>query len=225
MKTKNIDLSMVHFDIADKNGEILINTDKLIKQGYYNQVVPLILEGYEPDIQQDAIIYANKLDDSDRLELIQIKELMNERLRLCILRDDKKYIDLYTNLIKLVEERILNFTDASAEKYKQVSEHLPKELNTPEAREIFEKAIEAGFMNNDYCFIGNGNQKALFAGLANDKLGITTEQWRDGKMVEVKSWKPFEQLWNVKGLADKWKKIMNYKTEVKDSEKIKNIFI
>lgn len=105
MKTKNIDLSMVHFGIADKDGEILINTDLLVKKGIYNDVVSFIIDGYEPDIQQDAIIYANKIENSTKSELIEIKELMNERLRLCILRDDKKYINLYTNLIETVKEK------------------------------------------------------------------------------------------------------------------------
>lgn len=50
MKTKNIDLSMVHFGIADKDGEILINTDLLVKKGIYNDVVSFIIDGYEPDI-------------------------------------------------------------------------------------------------------------------------------------------------------------------------------
>ena len=102
---------------------------------------------------------------------------------------------------------------------------IPIELDTPEAKDIFQKAIDAGFLNTDYSFNGNDNQKALFAGLASDKLGITTPQWRGKKTVELKSWKPFEQLWNVKGLADKWKKIQSYSTEVKDAEKIKSIFI
>ena len=127
MKTKNIDLSMVHFGIADKDGEILINTDLLVKKGIYNDVVSFIIDGYEPDIQQDAIIYANKIENSTKSELIEIKELMNERLRLCILREDKKYIDLYDSLIRTVEERILNLPDVE-EEHKQLS--IPEELDT-----------------------------------------------------------------------------------------------
>lgn len=186
MKTKNIDLSMVHFGIADKDGEILINTDLLVKKGIYNDVVSFIIDGYEPDIQQDAIIYANKIENSTKSELIEIKELMNERLRLCILRDDKKYIDLYDSLIRTVEERILTLPDVK-EKHKQLS--IPVELDTPEARELFDKAIQAGFMNSVYSFNGTRYQMAYFAEKASEHLKLKSK------------WKPFTQLWNYKYFA------------------------
>jgi hypothetical protein len=221
MKTKNIDLSMVHFGIADKDGEILINTDLLVKKGIYNDVVSFIIDGYEPDIQQDAIIYANKIENSTKSELIEIKELMNERLRLCILREDKKYIDLYDSLIRTVEERILNLPDVE-EEHKQLS--IPEELDTPEARKIFDKAIQAGFMNPDYSFNGNGNQLALFAGLASDTLGLTTTQWRGEKRIKVRSWEPFKQLFGKNDYANRWKNINTYSIKVKDADKIKKIF-
>lgn len=221
MKTKNIDLSMVHFGIADKDGEILINTDLLVKKGIYNDVVSFIIDGYEPDIQQDAIIYANKIEDSTKSELIEIKELMNERSRLCILREDKKYIDLYDSLIRTVEERILTLPDAK-EKHKQLS--IPVELDTPEARKIFDKAIQAGFMNPDYSFNGNGNQLALFAGLVSDTLGLTITQWRGEKRIEVRSWEPFKQLFGKNDYANRWRNIIINKVNVKDADKIKKIF-
>lgn len=186
MKTKNIDLSMVHFGIADKDGEILINTDLLVKKGIYNDVVSFIIDGYEPDIQQDAIIYANKIENSTKSELIEIKELMNERSRLCILREDKKYIDLYDSLIRTVEERILTLPDVK-EKHKQLS--IPVELDTPEARELFDKAIQAGFMNSVYIFNGTRYQMAYFAEKASEHLKLKSK------------WKPFTQLWNYEYFA------------------------
>lgn len=186
MKTKNIDLSMVHFGIADKDGEILINTDLLVKKGIYNDVVSFIIDGYEPDIQQDAIIYANKIENSTKSELIEIKELMNERSRLCILREDKKYIDLYDSLIRTVEERILTLPDVK-EKHKQLS--IPVELDTPEARELFDKTIQAGFMNTDYSFNGTRYQMAYFAEKASEHLKLKSK------------WKPFTQLWNYEYFA------------------------
>ena len=186
MKTKNIDLSMVHFGIADKDGEILINTDLLVKKGIYNDVVSFIIDGYEPDIQQDAIIYANKIENSTKSELIEIKELMNERSRLCILREDKKYIDLYDSLIRTVEERILTLPDVK-EKHKQLS--IPVELDTPEARELFDKAIQAGFINSVYSFNGTRYQMAYFAEKASEHLKLKSK------------WKPFTQLWNYEYFA------------------------
>jgi len=186
MKAKNIDLSMVHFGINDKDGGIIINTDLLVKKGIYNDVVSFIIDGYEPDIQQDAIIYANKIENSTKSELIEIKELMNERSRLCILREDKKYIDLYDSLIRTVEERILTLPDVK-EKHKQLS--IPVELDTPEARELFDKAIQAGFMNSVYSFNGTRYQMAYFAEKASEHLKLKSK------------WKPFTQLWNYEYLA------------------------
>ena len=177
---------MVHFGIADKDGEILINTDLLVKKGIYNDVVSFIIDGYEPDIQQDAIIYANKIENSTKSELIEIKELMNERSRLCILREDKKYIDLYDSLIRTVEERILTLPDVK-EKHKQLS--IPVELDTPEARELFDKAIQAGFMNSVYIFNGTRYQMAYFAEKASEHLKLKSK------------WKPFTQLWNYEYFA------------------------
>lgn len=184
MKTKKIDLSMVHFRIADKDGEILINTDLLVKKGIYKDVVSFIIDGYEPDIQQDAITYAKKIEGSTKSQLMEIKELMNERLRLCILREDKKYIDLYLNLINSVEGKILNFSD---EKHKPVT--IPKELDTEKAHKLFDKAIQAGFMNLDYSFNGTKYQMAYFAEKASGHLGLKYK------------WAPFKELWNYKHLA------------------------
>lgn len=225
MEAKNIDLSMVHFGINDKDGGIIINTDLLVKKGIYNDVVSFIIDdGYEPDIQQDAIIYANKIENSTRLELIEIKELMNERLRLCILRDDKKYINLYTNLIETVKEKILSLSEINDEKHDHAALSIPDVLDTPEARKIFDKAIQAGFMNPDYSFNGNGNQLALFAGLVSDTLGLTITQWRGEKRIEVRSWEPFKQLFGKNDYANRWRNIIINKVNVKDADKIKKIF-
>lgn len=65
-------------------------------------------------------------------------------------------------------------------------DQLPEELDTPEAREIFDKAIGAGFMNNDYTFNGNKYQMAYFAEKASEHLGLKYK------------WKPFIELWNYK---------------------------
>ena len=157
-------------------------------------------------------------------ELIEIKELMNERLILCILRDDKKYINLYTNLIETVKEKILSLSEINDEKHDHAALSIPDVLDTPEARKIFDKAIQAGFMNPDYSFNGNGNQLALFAGLVSDTLGLTITQWRGEKRIEVRSWEPFKQLFGKNDYANRWKNINTYSIKVKDADKIKKIF-
>lgn len=196
MKTKNIDLSMVHFGIADKDGEILINTDLLVKKGIYNDVVSFIIDGYEPDIQQDAIIYANKIENSTKSELIEIKELMNERLRLCILRDDKKYIDLYDSLIRTVEERILNLPDVEEE------HKLPEELDIPEARKIFDKAIDAGLIKRsdklNAVYKWKDEKQLLAYFVQKMSLRFNLGKIRNGK--QTINWKIFESIFNVSNI-------------------------
>lgn len=199
MKAKNIDLSMVHFGINDKDGGIIINTDLLLKKGIYNNVVSFIIDGYEPDIQQDAIIYANKIENSTKSELIEIKELMNERSRLCILREDKKYIDLYDSLIRTVEERILTLPDVK-EKHKQLS--IPVELDTPEARKIFEKAIDAGLikrsdkLNAVYMWQDEKQLLAYFA----EKMSLRFNLGKIRNGEQTINWIIFQSIFNVSNI-------------------------
>lgn len=67
--------------------------------------------------------------------------------------------------------------------------NLPKELNTDEAKKYISNAIEAGFMDNSYQWSGTKYQAALFAEICSEKLNLRYK------------WKPFETLWNMKGLA------------------------
>ena len=93
------------------------------------------------------------------------------------------------------------------------------------AKDIFNKAIDAGFIDKDYKFNGNQNQMAIFVALASKKLELTKKQWRNSRTIDTIQWKPFEEFWNVKGLANNYNKIRNLSTKVTDIDKIENIFI
>ncbi|VBB48194.1 hypothetical protein TRIP_D440212 [uncultured Paludibacter sp.] len=66
---------------------------------------------------------------------------------------------------------------------------LPIEFDNEETLSIFLKAIEKGFMNKEYSFIGTHRQRAYFAFLYGEKFRLTNK------------WAIFEKFWNVKNLA------------------------
>lgn len=69
---------------------------------------------------------------------------------------------------------------------------LPEELNTDEAKALFQTAIDNGLLNADYSttdLTRTAAQKALLAEIISEKLQLK------------KKWKPFEELWGVKNLA------------------------
>ena len=66
---------------------------------------------------------------------------------------------------------------------------LPTELNIDEAKKYFSNAIKAGFMDNHYQWMGTRYQAALFAEICSEKLNLKYK------------WKPFNDLWDVKYLA------------------------
>lgn len=66
---------------------------------------------------------------------------------------------------------------------------IPKEFDTEEAKAIFKRAIDAGFMNEDYKFIGTWYQAAYFAERAAESLKLKYK------------WKAFQSLWGYDKLA------------------------
>jgi hypothetical protein len=86
----------------------------------------------------------------------------------------KRYCDSYFAYIK---------------KYGVNTQEVPQCLQTEEAKIIFKKAIEAGFMNEDYRFNGTKYQMAYFVEKAYYKLKLRYK------------WKYFEELWNIKYLS------------------------
>ena len=78
---------------------------------------------------------------------------------------------------------------AYIKKYGVNTQEVPQCLQTEEAKIIFKKAIEAGFMNEDYSFKGTKYQMAYFVEKAYYKLKLRYK------------WKYFEVLWNTKYLS------------------------
>lgn len=105
----------------------------------------------------------------------------------------KKHIENYErfniDVIKEQRTKELSRLKEDVERLKRTVFHLSKELNTDEANKYFSNAIEAGFMDNSYQWNGTKYQAALFAEICSEKLNLRYK------------WKPFETLWNMKGLA------------------------
>lgn len=92
---------------------------------------------------------------------------------------------------------------------------LPEELNTDEAKKWLQVAIDGGLLNSDYSPTGKTNtkpQKALLAEILSDKIGLKHK------------YKPFETLWNVKGLAKQRYKTREETGTVKGGNIIEEVF-
>lgn len=78
---------------------------------------------------------------------------------------------------------------------------IPDELNTDKAKELFQKAIDAGLISvteNGYQWKKTKALLAYFADLANEHLKLGKGEY--GGKAKI-SWKPFESLFGVSGLA------------------------
>lgn len=125
-----------------------------------------------------------------------IEELYEKSLiPILMVISDKKMISERLSYVKYLQVRLINALDWELN---TINSDLPKELQTEEAKRLFEKTIKVGFMKNDFSFIGTNRQRAFYAELASQRLNI-----------KKKRWAVFEKLWNMKGLAQ-------YSNETKD---------
>lgn len=93
---------------------------------------------------------------------------------------------------------------------------LPYELDTDEAKNLFKKAIDAGLLNDDYTTTEKTKtktQKALLAEIISEKLGLKNK------------WKPFQELWNVEGLAQERYRSKELVGKVRGGEDIEKTFL
>lgn len=122
-------------------------------------------------------------------------------------------LDIYSiekrkRIIREIEEKISEYRLAERRKRKENIHKpiIPKELDTEEARTIFQRAIDAGLMNTDFQWKNNitSYQKKRFALLSSIELNIK------------KKWKIFGELWNIRNMCQ----IKDYEGS---EEKIKEI--
>lgn len=75
---------------------------------------------------------------------------------------------------------------------------VPPLLDTPRARELWQKAIAEGWVNEQLRPLLSRSDAALLAG-------------RIAEILNVEGWKPFEQLWNRKNMRQDYCKAMGKK--------------
>lgn len=93
--------------------------------------------------------------------------------------------------------------------------NLPEKLNTDEAKKWLKVAIDGGLLNSDYSptdKTATKPQKALLADILSEKIGL-----------EYK-YKPFETLWNVRGLSKQRYKSREEIGTVKEGDVITEVF-
>lgn len=112
------------------------------------------------------------------------------------IEEEQKYAAYSKRLFDYLKEDDQTFIRGYSEnyfayikKYGVNTQEVPQCLQTEEAKIIFKKAIEAGFMNEDYSFNGTKYQMAYFVEKAYYKLKLRYK------------WKYFEELWSVKNLS------------------------
>ena len=119
--------------------------------------------------------------------------------------------------LKSVEQIILKFRDGVEPDANNIPCSLDdiEEMNTPEAKEIFKKAMEAGFLTRDsagFKWKGTRPQLALFIDMASEQLKIKDK------------WKYFEPLFDEKYLAQERSKSLNTMGKVVGEDKIYRVF-
>lgn len=99
----------------------------------------------------------------------------------------------------------------------QPQRQIPAELDTPEAKMIFEKAIEKGLMNDKFIWLKTKSLLACFCCEMSDKLKL-------GKGQKLYIWKPFEQLFGVENLRGAKNDLEKIGVEPRGIEDLKAIF-
>lgn len=92
-----------------------------------------------------------------------------------------------------------------------VGEELPEVLSTPEAMILWQKAQQAGYVDDHYQPLISRTQSALLADAMSERLGIKEK------------WKVFEALWNRKNMYKDLYYALNQKQSLVFQDKLKAI--
>lgn len=103
---------------------------------------------------------------------------------------------------------------------------IPEELETEEAKKLFQRAIESKFIDSNYRWLGDDKKLlAYFVVRASECLGLSKSTNADG--TRRTSWKPFEALLNQEKLSSVRNEYMKFNTKFTPSgyENIDKLFI
>lgn len=115
----------------------------------------------------------------------------------CMLDLMAGYLQMWVNGIShILEDMGINpISNEGPKRYKK--KVIPKNLETNEAKEILQKAIEARLCDSNYFWKGTIQLLAYFADKTSHYLNLTKRTDKDGNIITL--WKPFESLFEYQG--------------------------
>lgn len=162
------------------------------KEDFYKKIITLydILQPYESDIismnNQINAVYELRSNPSNEVYCphdCQMLMLLNEVCK------------FYHDAIECIRGDIWE-----VQPDKDKSKVLPKELDTDEFRQIYEKAVNVGLCTKGYVWLKTDALLAYFAASVSDQLKLGKGEYNEKLK---RTWKPFEILFGVSGLCGK----------------------
>lgn len=119
------------------------------------------------------------------------------------------YLD---KMLELVNEDIMQYQSAEADKSKNIPVKLPEVLATPEAMKLWEKAQNAGYVDANYQPLLSRTKTALLADKMAALLNIDDR------------WKDFEEFWNRSNMRSDYSKAQKQRRSLIFQEELKKVF-
>ena len=176
-------------DLQDEFIELCPNVDSFEK--YFDIFIkPLFSSINYQDVDKSCVEYLAKRSDSIFIDVVTeitnniytIQDLVGQVFRrICMSYNHF----LYQNGDKQIKQR-------------EKKRPFPNELNSDKAKNILQKAMEAGLCDDAYKWFKSKALLAYFADKASEYLGLCKGEY-DGK--PKTSWKPFETLFGISGLS------------------------
>jgi hypothetical protein len=125
-------------------------------------------------------------------------------------------------LLSTIDKSSLNTTSSQCRAGNITEANLPSELDTPEAKAIFDEARDIGLLDCDYKWLKTKQLLACFAQKMSDKLMLGKGVNSDG--TSRISWQPFERLFNEKNLRLSYNDIQKTGQLPREHELIDKLF-
>ncbi len=194
------EMGMWHFVVDDERMELL---HKKIEKGMEVRFIG------ESEVDMLArLINAEKVDIGNFHKMIDYEYMYKMAFGICY---DEYYNFVINTLKRHIDKDKTTFQKTNTTTETQ-NKQLPDVLNTDDARKYWKKAKEAGFIDENYNFIGTKYQMAYFAELMGEKLGLKHK------------WKPFTELWEYDKFSQTRRESKERFGYVVDEEKIEKVF-
>lgn len=176
-------------DLQDEFIELCPNVDSFEK--YFDVFIkPLFSSINYQDIDKSCVEYLAKRSDS-----IFIDVVTEIKYNIYIIQD---LVGQVFRRISMAYNHFLHQNESKQIKCCEKKRLFPNELNSDKAKNILQKAMEAGLCDDAYKWIKSKALLAYFADKASEYLGLGKGEY-DGN--PKTSWKPFETLFDISGLS------------------------